>query len=53
MGDRLNIRNAKVVALVKEQTALRGMNITELIDLALDKLPPVEKVPISKADDSG
>jgi hypothetical protein len=50
MGAQLNIRNAKVIARVREQAALRGMTMTDLIDLAVDNLPALQKPVYSEAE---
>ncbi len=49
MGEQLNIRNAKVIARVRQQAALRGVSMTELIDMAVERLPSVEKPMLSEA----
>jgi hypothetical protein len=50
MGEQLNIRNAKVIAKVREQAALRGMSMTDLIALAVERLEPTPKPMMSEAD---
>jgi hypothetical protein len=48
MGAQLNIRNAKVIARVRAQAALRGMTMTDLIDLAVAKLPDIQPTSMSE-----
>jgi hypothetical protein len=50
IGKRLNIRNARVIAKVREQAALRGMTMTDLIALAVERLEPTPKPMISEAE---